>query len=175
MCIGQAKRSFLGENMMTKTSFAAVICILAALPFAPLAQAQQCPAGLTNPLQLIDGTTWSFHLESPAFSSANAAVGIFKASFVPTNPLSGVLTIRETVNQNGSQLTRLATVSGRYQIYPDCSGGELLFMLGTQPLQLEFVFGQNFSLMRLLTDGDASTQFSSAFSFQVLSGEAKRF
>jgi len=160
-----------------KTSFAAVICILAALSMAPTASAQQCPAGLGNPLQLIDGTTWAFHLESPGFPSANAAVGIFKASFVPSNPFAsqGVLTIRETVNQNGVQITRLANVSGRYLIYPDCSGGELLFMLGGQPLQIEFVFGQNFGLMRLLSDGDASTQISNTFGFQVVSGQAKKF
>ena len=161
--------------MQTKKSFVAAIYILAALSFAPLAGAQQCPAGLTNPLQLIDGTTWSFHLESPAFNSENAAVGIFKASFVPTNPFTGVLAITETVNQNGSQLTRLAQVSGRYIVYADCSGGELLFMLGLQPVQLEFVFGQNFSQMRLLTDGDASTEINNTLGFQVLNGQAKRF
>ena len=166
--------------MKTKTSFVAVLCILAALSFAPLAQAQ-CPAGITNPLQLIDGTVWSFHLESPAFNSASAAVGIFKPHFVPTNPFAsqGVLTITETVNQSpfgafGTQITRLANVSGRYIIYPDCSGGELFINLSNMPVQLEFVFGQGFSLMRLLTDGDASTQLT-ANGFQVLSGAARRF
>ena len=153
--------------MNTKTSFVAAICILAALSFAPLAQAQQCPAGLTNPLQLIDGTTWSFHLESPAYNSESAAVGIFKASFVPATS-SGVLTITETVNQMGTQITRLATVSGRYLIYPDCSGGELMFMLSNQPVQLEIVFGRSFSLMRLLTDSPSS-------GFLVVSGQAKKF
>jgi hypothetical protein len=159
--------------MKTKTFFVAVLCILAALSFAPLAQAQ-CPAGLANPLQLIDGTTWAFQLESPAFSSANAAVGIFKPHFVPTNPPSeqGVLAITETVNQNGTLVTRLAHIAGRYIIYPDCTGGELFFMLSNQPLQLEFVFGQGFSLMRLLTDGSPEVN---ALGYQVLNGVARRF
>jgi hypothetical protein len=179
--MGQGKEFSQEEHIMkTKTSFVAVLCILAALSFAPLAQAQ-CPAGLVNPLALIDGTVWAFHLESPAFASSSAAVGIFKPHFVPTNPFAsqGVLTVTETVNQAqfglGTVITRLANVSGRYIIYPDCSGGELFINLSNMPVQLEFVFGQGFSLMRLLTDGDGSTQFSNNNGAQVLNGAARRF
>jgi hypothetical protein len=134
-----------------------VICVVAALLMGSQAHAQQCPAGITNPLQLLDGTTWTFSTRSAnVISNGDASVGFFKPKFVPTNSFDnqGVLTITETVDQimTLGQVTRLAHVSGRYQVYADCSGGELMFMLSNQSVQFEFVFANNFSEIYMMSD-----------------------
>lgn len=158
-----------------------VICMVAALLVGPEARAQQCPAGITNPLQLLDGTTWTFSTESANFNSnGDASVGFFKPKFVPTNSFNqqGVLTITETVNQimTLGRVTRLAQVSGRYIVYPDCSGGELMFMLSNQSVQYEFVFANNFSEIFMMSDSITTPALQSQVqSFnEILVGTAVR-
>lgn len=141
---------------MKRWSFSA-FCALAVLLVGVQAQAQQCPAGITNPLQLLDGTSWTFSTEAANFSPpGDASEGYFKAKFVPTNAFNqqGVLTIVETVNQvlTTGQVTRLAQVSGTYSIYPNCSGGVLTFMLSNQPVQFEFVFANNFTEIYMMSE-----------------------
>jgi hypothetical protein len=153
-----------------------VVCMVAALLVGSEARAQQCPAGITNPLQLLDGTTWTFSTESSNFNpTGDASVGFFTAHFVPANPASeqGVLAITETVNQimTTGTVTRLAHVSGRYQVYPDCSGGELMFMLSNQAVQFEFVFANNFSEIFMMSDSLQGTPLSV---FEILVGTAVR-
>ena len=86
-------------------------------------------------------------------------MGIFRPSISGS---LGVLTSVETsVAENGASDTttvnRLQKLGGRYLIYPDCSGGEIMLM-NRRPgsLQLEFVFaGANFDEMFFMAD-DAS-------------------
>jgi len=160
--------------------FLCVFSALAALLTGTHAQAQQCPAGITNPLQLLDGTTWTFSTQSAnPISNGDGSVGYFKAKFVPSNAFNqqGVLTITETVNQimTLGSVTRLAQVSGRYIVYPDCSGGELMFMLSNQAVQFEFVFGNNFSEIYMMSDSISTQALQVVQSFnEILVGTAVR-
>jgi hypothetical protein len=156
-------------------SFAVCLCcVVAALFLVPQAQGQQCPAAFPNPLQLIDGQTWAFQTGAGDFGPIGmASIGTFKAQYVPAgadpkNPFPhGVLTVNESVNGStlggGPQsLTRLASITGRYQIYWDCSGGQLSFMLNQQAIQWEFVFASGFTEMYMtsqsLQDNSGLTQ-----------------
>src|SRR5689334_13784988 len=89
----------------------------------------QCPAGITNTLQLLVGK-WTYSvtgvvpaLSGPLASEPFIAAGQFVASFGSDrngNP-RGVLAIAQSSNRNG-QVTRLESDAGTYQIFPDCSG-----------------------------------------------------
>jgi len=134
--------------------------------------AQACPA---QPLSVISGTDWGFRTRA-AYALTNSieydpSVGIFTPTVVAG---AGVIQATETVNTSQGGLTRRAPESGRYQIYPDCSGGEILLMnrgIPSTPAQLEFVFaGPGFNQMYLLNDG-----VPAAGGIDVLVGEAKRF
>lgn len=100
-----------------------------------------CAANITNPLQALVGT-WGFSANgfAPAtlpFASAGrfvASIGTDSAG----NPI-GRLSITNTSSQNG-QITRLETDVGTYQVFPDCSGGTLVFNLSTRPLAFDFWF-----------------------------------
>jgi len=114
-----------------------------------------CPAGLGDPLNIINGTTWSFRTFAGYFRGpGSASVGMFS----PVNlGGSGRLTGTETISYGGQgPIVRGAQLSGRYIIYPDCSGGEIMLMNRGNPvpsLQLEFVFvGPNFSEMYMIND-----------------------
>lgn len=130
---------------------------LAALIPAGQAKAA-CPASITDPLQLIDGTTWAFLTQAGDFNPPGiAAIGTFQATFVPTGGTgrnskgpTGLLTASETVNDDNS-VQRLASVAGTYQIYPDCSGGQLQLALGNAGVTYEFVFSEGFSKMYLVS------------------------
>lgn len=133
--------------------FTAIFC---ALLVAPQAQAQSCPPGLTDPLQLLDGTVWAFHTEAADFlPQGMASIGIMKLTFVPANadPKNpyphGNLSVTETVNDRG-QVTREASAGGRYTVAANCSGGTVMFMLNAQPIQFEFVFANGFRELRML-------------------------
>ena len=138
---------------------------------AKLSAAPACPAG-TAPLNYLGGTTWSFHAESPFWFTAGpvgaASVGIFKPTVGTDkngNPI-GVLAISETLNTANGAVTRLAGATGRYTVYPDCSGGELFFNLGHQWVQFEYVL-INANEMYMLTDSWADGL--------VMAGHAKRY
>ncbi len=141
-----------------KLSFSLVLLSLAA-PF--LANAQ-CPA---DPLQKLNGQQWVFELISSDYrQTGSAAIGRFSASVVGGQ---GVLNVTETIN-DGLGVIRLAATSGRYQVYPDCSGGVLMFMWNGYAAQLEFVF-INASEMYLVT-----TSLRTSLSFiTTLTGTAK--
>ena len=134
------------KNLIIAAAFAA------AFTLAPQAKAQ-CPAGLVDPLYLLDGSNWAFQTEDDFFGEG--AVGTFRASVkapAGNNPFfSGVLAITETINAEG-RITRQLQASGKYIINSDCSGGELLFNAGGHAYQFEFVFAKGRTKMFLVTD-----------------------
>ncbi len=114
------------------------ICILADL-LSPQAHAQCVPG--TDPLQVLVGR-WVFNAKGFASSLAPiVSPGQFAATIATDQAgnKTGVLSITRTLNQNG-QITRLETDAGRYQIFPDCSGGTLTFNLSTGPFAVDFWF-----------------------------------
>ena len=129
------------------------LCVLTVMLLATQAQAQSCPVGITNPLQILDGTTWTFSTEASQFGPTGSALqGHFTASINAFG--QGVLNVVETVNQlmTTGVITRDANVSGRFQVYSDCSGGELMFMFSGFAVQYEFVFAGHFTELYLLSD-----------------------
>jgi hypothetical protein len=141
--------------------------LLSVFVLAPAAMAQ-CPAGLANPLYLLDGTNWAF--QASENFNGEGLVGTFKATVKPpagTNPFyTGVLAITETENTSGS-VNRLLTATGKYQIYPDCTGGELLFNVNGHVFQFEFVFVNGRTEMYFVSD----SQSGSNVGIGQLSGE----
>src|SRR5207253_319510 len=77
------------------------------------------------------------------------STGRFVASISPTGV--GALSITETSNNNG-QVARLETDVGRFQVYPDCSGGTLSFNVSSFPRQFEFVFRTGCDISLVSTD-----------------------
>lgn len=124
----------------------ALVCVIASLLLVPQAYAQtSCPAGITNPLQVLV-ETWSFQyngwIDAPQLPLAAAgqivaSIGTDRAG----NPV-GRLTITQTSNQNGS-ITRLEKDVGTYQIFPDCSGGTLALNVSSRPVAFDFWFHNN--------------------------------
>jgi hypothetical protein len=138
-----------------KNAFCAAIGVLAVVVLATPAKAA-CPAN-TTPLNLISGTTWAFQTSDVE----DATVGIFTAQAVasnrrsPASPLTGVLTITETFNNYGDStglIENRVTGTGSYQVYPDCSGGILVFNIADNGYQYAFV----------LTDGGTKMYLGSA-------------
>ena len=115
-----------------------------------------CPL---NPYQLLESAFapggWSFTSKSAVWTGVNglASVGLLKASAgvgdrrqQPGN-LSGVVTTNVgSVDYSGrlpaigNNVFRNAQVNGQYQVYADCSGGTLSFLVGPYSVQYEFVF-----------------------------------
>jgi len=123
------------------------VCVVSGVLFAWPADGQ-CPAGATN--QLLVGT-WTYSTQgssaiSTAFASAGpyAAAGQFTAGIGTdrSGTTIGVLKITQTSNLNGGIVSQETDV-GRYQVFPDCSGGTLTFNLSTRPLQFDFWFVSN--------------------------------
>jgi len=125
---------------MKSFCFLAMACMIAGFLIAPPAQAQ-CPAGLTSPLYLINGTTWTFQTADDVLG--DGALGTFTAQVqLPTsiNPyLTGILNVTMTSNVQG-QLTVQQQSVGRYQIDDNCASGELFFHAGQNAYQYAFVF-----------------------------------
>jgi len=134
-----------------------------------------CPAGLANPLYLLDGTTWSFQ----AVDYVGSSIGIFVAHVqLPTgiNPyLTGVLSVTETTSTQGN-VYNMQMFPGRYQIDRDCSGGELLFNTNFNSYHYAFVFADNPMRMLFVSEtpipANANT---SGGGFRGNRGEAKPF
>ena len=121
----------------------AAISLALAVPF--LASAQ-CPA---NPLATLAGSSWAFQYHTP--SSGIAAIGTFTATLESGR---GILRGTETVNNNG-QIALRAPFAGYYVMNSDCNGGELLFNLGGNSIQLDFYLTQGAksqSEMRFVAD-----------------------
>jgi hypothetical protein len=110
-----------------------------------------CVPGVA-PLDLINNTKWSFRLsQAYLYAPGDASVGTFKG-FISNG--SGYLTVSETTTTTTGLVTRLAPESGRYQVYGDCSGGEIMIMnRAPGAVQMEFVFvGLGYDEMFLLND-----------------------
>ncbi len=112
----------------------ATACLLALVLFAPLAQAQPCVVGGVGGIDPFLGAVWAFQTQTG--EHGQASIGTFVGT--PKNGV-GFVDVIETISTNGS-VTRLAQATGRYQLYPDCSGGTLDFMWNGQAIQFEFVF-----------------------------------
>jgi hypothetical protein len=113
-----------------------------------------CPAGVA-PLGLLNNSKWSFRLaQQYVYAPGDSSVGTFKG-FISNG--AGLLTATETTTTASGLVTRLAPESGRYQVYTDCSGGEIMLMnRAPGAVQLEFVFvGASFNEMFLLNDNAA--------------------
>ena len=144
-----------------------------------------CPVGLGNPLNLLKGSRYAYTLNR--LLSPEGEQGQFVPSF--NNPLaySGDLTIQgRSVNNyfpfvvgttQGINFPFMPNydTQGRYVIYNDCSGGELLFMANGFSLQLEFVFSKaDFSQIFLLRDDLAYPSPSPCAVPPVMAGIANR-
>jgi hypothetical protein len=109
---------------------------------APLANAQ-CPAG--NPLQVLVGT-WSFKAQGAGTTNYSSA-GQFTATIgLAGQPAAttGLLSIVATTNFN-NVVTRQERDTGRYQVFPDCSGVTLSINLSTRPIVVECWFLEGFT------------------------------
>ena len=116
----------------------AITCAAAFCLSAPLAEAQ-CPATITNPLQALVGT-WSFKAEG-VFPLSYVSAGQFKASVTTDRGgnIVGMLDIIDTVVKNGT-VVRQERYQGKYQIFPDCSGGVLILNSGQNHIEYDFWF-----------------------------------
>ena len=124
-----------------------------------------CPAGLTNPLNLLSGP-YVFSLRSAWFApildptaTSYAIAGRFTASTGTDrggNPI-GLLSITATSQlatgapSTTTSVTRLEADAGRFQINSDCSGGTLTFNLSSRPIQLQFYFRADLSTMDIIS------------------------
>ena len=129
-----------------------------------------CPA---NASQLIQGGPWAFQLREGARSSITtmnntlaglAAIGTFTA--LPGGTLTATLTVSNT-----GVIARRATVGGRYIVYSDCSGGEVMIMLNGFAAQLEFVWTNGFTQMLFVSDA-LNPRYNA--NVVVLTGNARR-
>jgi len=114
-----------------------------------------CPAGLGDAVNLLNGSTWSYRLsQAYYYAPGDASVGTFRA-FVTGG--AGFLSAIETSNTAAGLVSRQMRESGRYQVYGDCSGGEIMLMnRAPGAVQLEYVFvGAGFDEMFLLNDDAA--------------------
>jgi hypothetical protein len=151
----------------------ATICLLLTGLFAAPASAQCAGTpGATNPLLLLQGTSWGFRLEGSVVSGniPVAAIGRFTATVAP-NPrtpsvIQGTLLTTETVNFGGTVQPILAQVAGTFQVDSDCNGGVLMLGPGFPPgfRDLRFVLTAGGTMYLVNTDNDGV----------VVSGSARR-
>ena len=132
-------------------------------PDVPPAPDTVCPADVSS---VIQGGPWAFQLRSPAFDpqTSTAAVGTFTAK--PNGVLSAILTVS---NANAAVMRR-AEAPGRYILYPNCTGGEVMIMLNGFAAQLEFVWTNNFTQMLFVAD-ELNPRYGGT---TILIGNAKR-
>lgn len=159
------------DMMLVSTYFVPTASAASGLRGTARRSASGCPAGVTNPLNLISGIQWSFDTQTPYFSAVGASVGILNPTLNAYG--QGVLTGTETVNLSWGGMSQLNPISGRFLVNADCSGGSLLLMNRgpfAPPLQMEFVFaGVNFDTIYLLSDLTAPN------AFQIVSGTMRKF
>jgi hypothetical protein len=140
---------------MKKYTLAAA-SMLAAFISVPAAMAQ-CPAGLATPLSILDGTNWAF--QATEDFAGEGIIGDLKFTVKPpagTNPFfTGVLNISTTINASGN-ITRGIVSQGKYQVYDDCSGGEILFNVQDHSFQFEFVFLSGRTEMYFVSDSTST-------------------
>lgn len=114
---------------------------------AVLGAVRQCPAGLANPLDLLDGSQWTFRTFPGYFNTRGPSIGNLKFAEVKNQAgvLAGVVNLTETIKTffSNGPLARLSTDQGRYSINFDCSGGTLYINNSYGPVQYEFVFSND--------------------------------
>jgi hypothetical protein len=147
--------------MKSKIISFAVTSVIATLLTSPLARAQACPSDTMNPLSVLTGV-WTFDMDGwQPIGIPFAAAGQFVAS---VNTVNGVQ-VGSLVIKQSSSVVRLEKDIGTYQIFPDCSGGTLIFTVSSQPLAFDFWFDESFGEIR----------FVSARAGAVIRGSAERF
>lgn len=119
-----------------------------------------CPAGVTNPLTLLNGnSTFSAHGfivgANPNYAIAgvwNAFSGLDRGG----NTVGGLnITATSNLGLEGS-VTRLEADAGRHQANADCSGGTLHFNLSSHPIQFDFWYADGFQQLYFIsTNGPA--------------------
>jgi len=173
---------------LKRFSTLAVVCIFAGILTVPMAFAQggnapRAPVAhpATNPscalaptpgvaFSTVVGTSWVFHWEG--IDDDVAAVG--NMSFIQVaDPNSqsgeaGFLNVIETRNIFEA-IFRFLNYNGRFEIYPDCTGGVLFYNTGYGPIEFDFYFrklnGDPFGSLRMVSiDSNAP----------VVAGEAEK-
>jgi hypothetical protein len=136
--------------------------MLVAAALLTLGQAQgACPAGLTNPNQLLDGTNWAFLTQD----AVDGDIGTFSASATSANPFAGKLTGLLTSDDQGivsASITIRAALNGGYAVNADCLGGTLFFDINANSYQYTFVMVNRVGLppqMYLLSTGGSLGTF----------------
>lgn len=112
--------------------------------------------GVSNPLNALSGT-WSF-LTQDYESSATG-------EFTPSISSSGVgqLMITSTSSGYGGNVVIGQSGSGKYQIYPDCSGGELFFQAGGNAYQYAFVWAAPNEIFMVSNSGDTPSNTNGVY------------
>jgi hypothetical protein len=137
--VGPRVRMRVGEAKMNRCIAITAICILTDVLLASQAHAQ-CLG--TDPLQALVGT-WTF--STAGFTPGTqpfASAGRFVASIATAKAgnTQGVLSFTESFSSNTGQVTSQGTDLGRYQVNPDCSGGNMKFNSATNPSTFDFWF-----------------------------------
>jgi len=133
---------------MKKSSIAA---LFSGLLLAAQGAMAQCPTpqAQANPNSLLAGRAWAFTTRAGDFFPPGAgSAGRFTATL---NGASGLLQIIGSFADGIGGVTRLASISGRFLVNPDCSGGQLSFNFSNQPTQYEFVFLANFTELYMVS------------------------
>jgi hypothetical protein len=135
----------------------ALASVIAGVAAVPAAQAQPSCAIVTDPLILLVGT-WTFDMDGsfpslapgqtapppPPFASA----GQFTAAIQTVN---GVETPTLTITRSTSTGVSLEVISGRYQIFNDCSGGTLTVNTLSGPSKFDFWFDKFYGEIRFVS------------------------
>lgn len=95
-----------------------------------------CPS---NPLSVLNGTTWAFSASDGVY---DATIGIFTANIGVANASrsttpQGLLSIKETYNNYGN-IGNQVTGTGTYQLNSDCKSGLLIFNVEGNAFQYAF-------------------------------------
>ena len=108
----------------------------------------------SNPLSTVLGTSWVFQWESVApFQGLAGAAAVGNMSFFevpsPNSQAGEVGFINVVESRNISfNISRFLNYNGRFLIYPDCTGGTLIFNTNPNPIEFDFYFQPR------LLDGD---------------------
>ena len=118
-----------------------------------------CPAGVTNPLTLLNGNS-TFSARGIDFVFPNYAIaGMWNATTVLDRGGNTVGSLAITATSNlgiGGSVARLEADAGRHSANADCSGGTLHFNLSSRPVQFDFWYADGFQqLFFISTSGPA--------------------
>jgi len=102
-----------------------------------------------NAFSTVVGTAWVYQWESVGyFIGFYGAAAVGNMSFFQiASPNSqsgeaGFINVIESRNI-GSEISRFLNYNGRFEIYPDCTGGTLMFNTNTDPIEFDFYFRPN--------------------------------